>query len=86
MEPRLRSGQDETTKRTFEAMGAFSAEGLRTLVCACGELPGPRFEEWLTAYRAATSDLREVRKRQSIAVCKSNSGLSRLASIRLGAL
>ena len=64
VEPRLRPGQDANKNKTFDAMGAFSAEGLRTLVCAQAELPLQKFETWLTSYRAAAADLREVRKRQ----------------------
>ncbi|EGB10874.1 hypothetical protein AURANDRAFT_22034, partial [Aureococcus anophagefferens] len=65
MESRLRAGQEAMVKATFEAMVGFSSEGLRTLVCGRADLPGPAFEAWLTRYRAATSDLGEIQKRQN---------------------
>ena len=65
MESRLRAGQEAMVKATFEAMVGFSSEGLRTLVCGRADLPGPAFEAWLTRYRAATSDLGEIQRRQA---------------------
>ncbi|KAJ1455002.1 hypothetical protein M885DRAFT_464687 [Pelagophyceae sp. CCMP2097] len=63
METRLAPGQDALKAATFEHMVGFSAEGLRTLVCATAELPLKPFETWLKKYRAATTDLDAVAKR-----------------------